>query len=533
MTEAVVVGRTLAGSELTRLIGYVRRFPGATLDNSQHSEQIREGVRTLLPSTMVPNIVIFLDAFPKTPTGKIDRLALPEPSETRWLEERTGHTPHVPPSNEIERKLVQVWQDALGVDKVSVTDDFHSLGGDSLTALKLVFQMKALGVPLDVARKMLQGYTIRQIASPNIKNERTAAVRYDVRLNLLVNIVRGLLLALVITGHWLPTLVRRLPELASWQQQLDAIFNIATPGFAFVFGLSIGKIYYPKYLVNVDQTRRMFRSSLWILLIGFLIVSTAIIIQNVRDPQDVSVVGIFRGILLFNVLSYYVLAFATAQIWFRVISLFKSEYVGCAVLMLAFYSTYQALSFSLGPYDQHDGPISIGLLIAKFNYFNMSFGVIAGCAAGIYLTKNVDEGFSVLSRRVTLLGTGAVSLGLFILYLRSGSLRLLGADELDMGLWRWVLYSGVVLLLCSFLATAMERLEKWPHTLRQGAQVIAAIGQCTFPIFVLHFVVWYLKTALIGLGIPDALALAFLLVTFIGFSAWCVGSLYRLHYVES
>jgi amino acid adenylation domain-containing protein len=526
VAEAVAVGRTLSGSELPRIIGYVRRLPGAAFDDSQHSEQIREGVRTLLPSTMVPNFIVFLDVFPKTPTGKIDRLALPEPSEIRRLKERTGNTQYVPPSNEIEGNLVKLWQDVLGVEKVGVTDDFQSLGGDSLTALILLFRMKTLGIPQNVARGILQGETIRQIAGPEIKNQRPATFQRDAPINLLVNIVRGLLLAFVIAGHWLPPLVRRLPELASWHQPLDAVFNIATPGFAFVFGLTMGKIYYPKYQMNAAQVRRMLRAATWILLTGLLILSIIWIIGGY------SVTNILREILFFNVLSYYALAFATVPIWFRIISLFNSEYVGCAVLMITFYSAYRVLSLWLGPYDPHEGSIGVGLLIAKFNYFNMSFGVIGGCAAGIYLTKNIGEELSALSLRFSVLGIACLSLGLFILCLRSGSLQPL-ADEQDMGLWRWVLYSGLVLVLGGSLAAAVAKLEKWPPILHRGVEVIATFGQCTFPIFMMHIVASNLKPILIRLSIPDPVALALLLVTFIGFSAWCVSSLYQLHYAKS
>jgi hypothetical protein len=289
----------------------------------------------------------------------------------------------------------------------------------------------------------------------------------------------------------------------------------------------MGKIYYPKYRVNAYQTRRMLRAGTWILLTSLFIFSIPLILAG--EP----VKTILQWILHNNPLSYYVLAFATAPIWFRMISLFKSEYVGCAVLMITFYSAYQALSLWLEPYDEIEGPISAWLLIAKFNYFNMSFGVIGGCAAGIYLAKNAGEELSVLSRRFSVLGIACVALGLFILYLRSGSLQSLGADAKDMGLWRWVLYSGWVLVLGGSLAAAVAQLEKWPSGLRRGAEVIATVGQCTFPIFVVHITLFPLKPVLNRLSIPDSVGFSLLLVTFIGFSAWCVSSLYRLHYAKS
>ena len=494
VAEAVAVGRTVSGSALPKLIGYVRRSPGAALDDRKHSEQIRQGVRALLPSTMVPNIIVFLDAFPKTPTGKIDRLALPEPSEVRSSEASTDDPRYVPPSNQIERDLVKLWQDVLGIEKVSVTDDFRSLGGDSLTALRLLFRMKTLGIPHGAACGIIQGRTIRQIANPEIEIQSDAPIPHEARINLLVNIVRGLLLALVIAGHWITPLTHRFPVLGPWEQPLKAIFNVATPGFAFVFGLTMGKIYYPKYRANAGQTRQMLRSGIWILTAGLVLLA----IPWIAAGLSARVVS--EWILVHNVLFYYALALASVPVWFGMIARFESEYVGCAVLMIVFYATYQVLWLWLEPYNQ---VLVVEMLTAKFNYFNMSFGVIAGCAAGLYLLKNVDDDLSALARRSLLLGAALLPLGLFILYLRSGSLRSMTLED-DMGLWRWVFYSGVVLVLGGAQAAMIARIENWPLTLRRGAEVVAIFGQCTLPIFVVHLVTHHSKPVLNTLNVPGS-----------------------------
>jgi amino acid adenylation domain-containing protein len=523
VAEAVAVGRTVSGSALPKLIGYVRRSPGAVLDDRKHSEQIRQGVRSLLPSTMVPNIIVFLDAFPKTPTGKIDRLALPEPGEIRSSEASPDDQRYVPPSNQIERDLVKLWQDVLGIEKVSVTDDFRSLGGDSLTALRLLFRMKTLGIPHGAACGIIQGRTIRQIANPEIEIRSDAPIPHEARINLLVNIVRGLLLALVIAGHWITPLTHRFPVLGPWEQPLKAIFNVATPGFAFVFGLTMGKIYYPKYRANAGQTRQMLRSGIWILMAGLVLLA----IPWIAAGLSARVVS--EWILVHNVLFYYAIALASVPIWFGMIARFESEYVGCAVLMIVFYATYQLLWLWLEPYNQ---VLVVEMLTAKFNYFNMSFGVIAGCAAGLYLLKNVDDDLSALARRSLILGAALLPLGLFILYLRSGSLRSMTLED-DMGLWRWVFYSGAVLVLGGAQAAMIARIENWPLTLRRGAEVVAIFGQCTLPIFVVHLVTHHSKPVLNMLDVPDLLGLTALLLIFVGFTSWCVVNLYRLHYGQN
>jgi amino acid adenylation domain-containing protein len=515
VTRALVIPQEDAvGNKI--LVGYFT----CGIGSKTSSDDVISALLRVLPNYMVPSSVVQLDAFPLLPSGKIDLQSLARPKP------RVDSRRMTAPINEAEEALAKLWAEILGVEKVGVNDDFQSLGGDSLSALRLLFRMKIRGIPHNVARGVLQGRTIRQIACPEIKNQNSTVKDRDDRVNLLVNIVRGLLLAIVIAGHWFPTLVRRLPELSSWERSLDVIFDISTPGFAFVFGLTLGKIYFPRYRMNPVQARRMLLTGTWVLWVGALMVAVAI-----RVAREGPLADVFTS----NVILYYALAFATAPIWLRVISLFELEYVGCGILMIVFYFIYQTSSFWLGSYREYEGltRIGVGLVTAKFNYFNMSFGVLGGCAAGIYLAKNSSEQLSVLSRRFSIVGMACVFLGLLVLFLWSGSLQALGLDNKDMGLWRWLLYSGLILLLGSTVAAWVRQLDNRPIMLRQASEVVATFGQCTFPIFVVHFVLWQLKPALDRVGVPDPIALASLSIAFIGFCALCMGSLYRLHYGEA
>jgi hypothetical protein len=105
--------------------------------------------------------------------------------------------------------------------------------------------------------------------------------------------------------------------------------------------------------------------------------------------------------------------------------------------------------------------------------------------------------------------------------------------EDDMGLWRWVFYSGVVLVLGGAQAAMIARIENWPLTLRRGAEVVAIFGQCTLPIFVVHLVTHHSKPVLNTLNVPDLVGLTALLLIFVGFTSWCVVNLYRLHYGQN
>src|SRR5579884_934277 len=86
---------------------------------------------------MIPAAIVKLDALPMTPSGKVDRLALPDPEQQG---EQAGY---VAPRTPVEQALAEVWAHVLGVERVSVEDDFFALGGHSLLATQVVAQVRS------------------------------------------------------------------------------------------------------------------------------------------------------------------------------------------------------------------------------------------------------------------------------------------------------------------------------------------------------------------------------------------------------
>lgn len=127
--ECAVVAHGNAPANLT-LIAYVA---GQGLS----PEELRAELSLQLPDFMVPAVVMILDRLPLTPNGKLDRRALPVPAAGTSRVDVT----YVPARSELERRLVDVWQRLLGLERVGIDDDFFDLGGHSLMAIRLFSAM--------------------------------------------------------------------------------------------------------------------------------------------------------------------------------------------------------------------------------------------------------------------------------------------------------------------------------------------------------------------------------------------------------
>jgi pyochelin synthetase len=109
--------------------------------------ELRAWLETTLPSYMVPAVVHIVAALPLTANGKIDRQAIPSlasPSQTDRL--------IVQPSDDLERQLVDIWEDILDVRPIGVTVRFFDVGGDSFLAVRLMLRVQnAIGTTLPVS----------------------------------------------------------------------------------------------------------------------------------------------------------------------------------------------------------------------------------------------------------------------------------------------------------------------------------------------------------------------------------------------
>ncbi|MBO9587036.1 MAG: amino acid adenylation domain-containing protein, partial [Flavobacterium sp.] len=92
--------------------------------------KLRNFLQKRLPDYMIPGFYIALEKFPLTQNGKLDKKALPDISGDDLVRKE-----YIAPTNEIEKNLVAIWQEVLGVENIGITDDFFELGGHSLNAM--------------------------------------------------------------------------------------------------------------------------------------------------------------------------------------------------------------------------------------------------------------------------------------------------------------------------------------------------------------------------------------------------------------
>ncbi len=155
--EAVVLGRSVGGD--VRLVAYVVPLAGSETAVPS-AEELAGSLRRLLPEYMVPSAFLHLEALPRTVHGKLDRAALPSPES--WS--LGSRAPYVAPRTAVEEVVAGCWREVLGLDQVSVEDDFFALGGHSLMATQAISRVsRAFGVQVPL-RQLFEAPTIALLA---------------------------------------------------------------------------------------------------------------------------------------------------------------------------------------------------------------------------------------------------------------------------------------------------------------------------------------------------------------------------------
>lgn len=162
--EAVVIARGDSTAQ-RRLVAYVvPNDPSAATTGN-----LRTFLQDKLPEFIIPSAFVIIDSLPLTANGKLDRAALPAPSALRpELSES-----FVPPQDDEERLLAEIWAEVLDLDRVGAHDNFFALGGDSIRSIQVVAKAEQRGLHFSF-EQLFRHQTIREIIA-NTKNQNSNA----------------------------------------------------------------------------------------------------------------------------------------------------------------------------------------------------------------------------------------------------------------------------------------------------------------------------------------------------------------------
>jgi mycobactin peptide synthetase MbtE len=156
---AVAAARIWQLQGSTTLAGYVvpRQELTDVAGRAAFASSVRAEISCVLPGYMMPSSITVLDAMPKTESGKLNRLGLPQPSVST-----TGHAE--PPQTGTEHALAAVFTEVLSTPEVGRSDDFFALGGDSILSVQLAARARAAGLPVS-PRMVFENPTVQLLAA--------------------------------------------------------------------------------------------------------------------------------------------------------------------------------------------------------------------------------------------------------------------------------------------------------------------------------------------------------------------------------
>jgi len=177
INNALVIAREDRPGDM-RLVAYI-----IPTGNKLAVAGIRSRLRRKLPEYMIPAAFVSLDKYPLSANGKIDRRALPAPESISPEPDVTDSGDHVQPGDFIEYQLSEIWDEVLDSRwPVSIDSNFFDIGGHSLSAVKMIAQIKNIfGCEIPLA-SLFQSPTIEQLANVIRSNEYKSAWSYTIPL---------------------------------------------------------------------------------------------------------------------------------------------------------------------------------------------------------------------------------------------------------------------------------------------------------------------------------------------------------------
>jgi amino acid adenylation domain-containing protein len=247
---------------------------------------LRDRLAGKLAEYMIPQAFIFLDAFPLTPNGKLDRKALPAPDRAVAADRA-----YEAPQDEVESAIAHIWQDLLGVERVGRHDHFFELGGHSLKLISLVEKMRQAGLRLD-ARDVFKAPTLSAM-SKRVRKSDGASGETGAPPNLIPidceTVTPEMLTLARLTQQEIDRIASDVPQ---GHTNIQDIYPLAPMQEGILFHHMMqdeGDIYLMRSVLQFDNRKRLddFLGALQLLIDRHDILRTALCWQGLQHPMQV------------------------------------------------------------------------------------------------------------------------------------------------------------------------------------------------------------------------------------------------------
>jgi amino acid adenylation domain-containing protein/natural product biosynthesis luciferase-like monooxygenase protein len=236
-----------------------------------------------LPEYMVPAAYVRLERMPQTPSGKLDRKALPEPEGEAYSQRS-----YEPPQGEMEEQLGGVWEELLGVERVGRQDNFFELGGHSLLAMRLVARVRRKGLQADV-RTVFAAPTLAGLAA-SVGGEATVVEVPANRISVSCDAITPEMLPLVaLTAEEIERIVSRVPGGAA---NVQDIYPLVPLQEGILFHHLMGEeqdVYLSSRLESFSTRSHLdsYLSAIRAVIKRHDILRTAVVWEGLREPVQV------------------------------------------------------------------------------------------------------------------------------------------------------------------------------------------------------------------------------------------------------
>uniref|UniRef100_UPI0030F99820 condensation domain-containing protein n=1 Tax=uncultured Wocania sp. TaxID=2834404 RepID=UPI0030F99820 len=137
-----------------RLVAYI--IPNIPFNENELKLQLKK----VLPDYMIPSSFVLIEKIPQLPNGKVDKKSL---SKIQVELKPSNSNPAEKPKNDIEQKLLNIWEDILNIKSLSITDNFFEIGGDSILSIQIIAKARKAGLVI-APNQLFEHQTISELA---------------------------------------------------------------------------------------------------------------------------------------------------------------------------------------------------------------------------------------------------------------------------------------------------------------------------------------------------------------------------------